>query len=83
MLRVHLSNRVEHLAERLVEVVRPPLDNPFANDCIVVQSLGMQRWLEMTLATATGVWANGWFPFPEASRQTSNRRETSGRGSIA
>ena len=66
MLRVHLSNRVEHLAERLVEVVRPPLDNPFANDCIVVQSLGMQRWLEMTLATATGVWANGWFPFPEA-----------------
>lgn len=66
MLHVHLSNRVEHLAERLVEVVRPPLDNPFANDCIVVQSLGMQRWLEMTLATATGVWANGWFPFPEA-----------------
>lgn len=66
MLHLRLSQRVEELATALVEVVRPPLAQPFANDCIVVQSRGMQRWLEMTLASATGVWANGWFPFPDA-----------------
>lgn len=65
-LFLYSSNRMEHLVDRLVEVLRRPLAAPLAPEVIVVQSKGMQRWLSMELATATGVWANGAYPFPNA-----------------
>ncbi|MGH7790159.1 MAG: exodeoxyribonuclease V subunit gamma, partial [Candidatus Binatia bacterium] len=55
---VHRSNRIEALVRRLVEVVAPPLADPFAADCIVVQGRGMERWLSMQLAQHLGIWAN-------------------------
>jgi exodeoxyribonuclease V gamma subunit len=65
-LFVHRSNRIERLAESLAEVVRQPLDDPFARECIVVQGPGMERWLSASLARELGVWGNPWFPFPRA-----------------
>ncbi|MBI3782193.1 MAG: exodeoxyribonuclease V subunit gamma [Deltaproteobacteria bacterium] len=61
---VHRSNRMEVLVEALAEVVRPPLRDPFAAECIIVQGRGMERWLSMQLAQSFGVWANPDFPFP-------------------
>lgn len=63
--RVVLAPRTEQLFDALVEAIREPLADPAARECIVVQSRGMERWLELHLATRFGVWANPWFPFPE------------------
>lgn len=65
-MHVHRSNRTEQLVEILCDVVREPLDSPFAKECIVVQGRGMERWLSMQLAQRLGVWANPEFPFPRA-----------------
>lgn len=65
-LYVHRSNRMEHLAARLAEVVCTPAAGarPVDPECIVVQGRGMERWLSMRLAEHFGVWANPAFPFP-------------------
>ncbi|MET0344504.1 MAG: exodeoxyribonuclease V subunit gamma [Polyangiales bacterium] len=65
-LFVHRSNRLERLAAQLARVVAPPLADPFARECIVVQGPGMERWLSTSLSRVLGVWANPWFPFPRA-----------------
>jgi exodeoxyribonuclease V gamma subunit len=64
MLHIHTSNRLENLSLALAEVLKVPVSNPFAEETIVVQSRGMQRWISMELAQHLGVWANGLFPFP-------------------
>ena len=63
-LVVYRSNRLERLAERLAELVRTPLTDPFSRECIVVQGPGMERWLSASLSRELGVWGNPWFPFP-------------------
>jgi exodeoxyribonuclease V gamma subunit len=63
-LIIHRSNRLELLADQLADVVRAPLSDPFARECIVVQGPGMERWLSAFLSTRLGVWANPEFPFP-------------------
>jgi len=64
MLRIHRSNRLERLAERLAEVVSETPPSPHVAECIVVQGRGMERWISMRLAERLGVWANPDFPFP-------------------
>src|ERR1041384_4048656 len=64
MLQIHRSNRLEHLAARLADVVSVAPSSAHAAECIVVQGLGMERWLSMRLAERFGVWANPDFPFP-------------------
>ena len=61
---VHASNRLEILLENLAAVVSAPLKSPLEPEIIVVQSRGLERWLTRELADRIGVWANGWFPFP-------------------
>lgn len=63
-LKIYTSNRLEILAEQLAQVVRKPLSSPFAQETIVVQSLGMERWISMELASHNGISANCYFPFP-------------------
>jgi len=66
-LNIYTSNLMEHLVDRLEQVVRAPRrapGTPFDKELIVVQSKGMQRWLSMELAGRIGVWANGEFLFP-------------------
>lgn len=69
-LKIHTSNRMELLLDRLAQVVGTPLCSPFLPETIVVQSKGMQRWLSMELARRFGVWANCVYPFPNLIVET-------------
>ncbi len=62
-LFVYRSNRLEALGERLADVLRLPLPNPLQPETIVVQSLGMRRWISFELAARLGVTMNCRFPF--------------------
>lgn len=62
-LFLYKSNRMEKLAEALAALTAFPLDSPFAPEIVVVQSLGMRRWLSLQLAEKHGVCANYKFPF--------------------
>jgi len=63
-LNIYTSNRLEILARQLAQMVREPLSSPFLQETIVVQSLGMERWISMELARHNGISANCYFPFP-------------------
>ena len=63
-LNLHTSNRLETLFEELAAVVRKPLPSVLQPETIVVQSLGMGRWLALELAKGQGICANVQFPFP-------------------
>ena len=65
-LVVHASNRVEHLAHALGDVVAAPVAGraPAEPEVVVVQSRGMERWLTLQLARRLGVCANVQFPYP-------------------
>ncbi|MCG6536406.1 MAG: exodeoxyribonuclease V subunit gamma [Syntrophales bacterium LBB04] len=63
-LNLYTGNRLETLAEKLAEVLQPPLVDPLTSEIIVVQSKGMERWVSMELARNQGVCANIRFPFP-------------------
>ncbi|MEJ2025530.1 MAG: exodeoxyribonuclease V subunit gamma, partial [Deltaproteobacteria bacterium] len=65
-LRLYTSNRMENLAEALSRRLEDPLPSPLEQEIIVVQSVGMERWLRMQLARQHGVCANVQFPFPNA-----------------
>src|SRR3984893_13899688 len=64
-LNLHTGNRLETLLEKLVAVVRKPLPFVLEPEIIVVQSLGMGRWLSLELAKQQGICANVQFPFPQ------------------
>jgi exodeoxyribonuclease V gamma subunit len=63
-ITIYTSNRLEVLAGALSDLLRHPLDSPLAQEVVMVQSRGMERWLRMRLASAHGISANIWFPFP-------------------
>ena len=65
MLKLHTSNRLETLAQRLAEAIRRPLRSVLQPELVVVQSQGMARWLKLELAGRHGVCANYAFPFPK------------------
>lgn len=64
MLHLHRSNRLENLAGALAAQLRAPVAGPLSPELIVVQSLGMRRWLQHALAEQIGVAMNIAFPFP-------------------
>ncbi len=64
MLTLHQSNRLEHLARRLSELLGRPVDDPLQADWVVVQHPGMARWLSLNLADHLGIAANLEFPLP-------------------
>lgn len=65
-LQVRFAPRTEDLLSALLEHLSQGSPDPLVRECIVVQNRGMQRWLELQLSAHQGVWANPWFPFPEA-----------------
>ena len=64
-LHLHTSNLIEALFAELAAVVGRPSGNIFEKETIVVQSVGMGRWLSLRLAEAHGICANVEFPFPQ------------------
>ena len=66
MLHVVHSNRMEHLADRLADLLgKPATGDPFEPEHVVVQSPGMGRWLSLRLADRLGVTANVAFRAPQ------------------
>ncbi len=63
-LHLHRSNRLETLAAALSDVFRKSPAAPLQPELVVVQSLGMRRWLSLELARQLGVTMNVQFPFP-------------------
>src|SRR3972149_2575928 len=61
---LYTSNRLEVLADALVEAISRPLPSVFDKEIIVMQSRGMQRWLSLQLAKKQGICTNIHFPFP-------------------
>lgn len=66
MLFLYRNNRMESLLGELVRVLAQPKRSALKPEVIVVQSLGMERWLSMGLANELGIWANATYPFPRA-----------------
>ena len=65
VFKVYNSNHVDVLQALLVELIRrEPLQNPFDQEHILVQSPGMSQWLKMGIADSFGVAANVQFPLP-------------------
>jgi exodeoxyribonuclease V gamma subunit len=58
------SNRLENLLEPLAGKLKDDPLPPMQRETIVVQSLGMERWLSLELAKRLGICANIEFPFP-------------------
>jgi exodeoxyribonuclease V gamma subunit len=63
-LHLHRSNRLEALADALAAILSVPADGVLAAETVVVQSLGMRRWIQLGLAQRAGVAMNVRFPFP-------------------
>ena len=65
---------MEPLVDALAAVVGEPLPGgPLAQEVVVVQSLGMRRWVAMQLARRHGIAMNLAFPFPRAFLETTVR----------
>ncbi len=64
---LHLAPRTEQLLAALAaHLAEPCSGDPLVRECILVQSRGMQRWLEQQLSAERGVLLDAWFPFPQA-----------------
>jgi len=66
MLYIHTSNYLENLAQAFANIIKANPLPPLIKETIVVQNKGMERWVSMTLAKQLGVFAHGYFPFPDA-----------------
>ncbi|MGQ9844429.1 MAG: exodeoxyribonuclease V subunit gamma, partial [Spirochaetota bacterium] len=65
MIHLYTSNNLEHLATQLGKHLYRNKTNILLPNTIIVQSLGMQRWISLQLAKQSGVFLNCRFPFPE------------------
>ncbi|RMD52534.1 MAG: exonuclease V subunit gamma, partial [Nitrospirae bacterium] len=63
-LKIYTGNRLELLIEKMAQIISTPLSSPFFEDVIVIQSIGMQRWISLELARLLGISANIRFMFP-------------------
>ncbi|WP_409309699.1 exodeoxyribonuclease V subunit gamma [Pectobacterium sp. B1J-3] len=67
MFTVYHSNQLDILKRLMVELIkRQPLQDPFQQEVILVQSPGMAQWLQIELAEHFGIAANLQFPLPGA-----------------
>ena len=64
MLTICSSNHLERLADAIACKLSQHPQGPFTPETVVVQSLGMRRWLSFALAERMGVAMNVAFPFP-------------------
>lgn len=65
MFTIYYANQLEKQKDILAFLFESlPNDDPFQQDCILVQSPGMAQWLQMELAKKNGIAANLTFPMP-------------------
>ncbi len=58
-LHLHLATRTDVLADGLAAVLARPLDDPFAEEFVVVPAKGVERWLTQRLSGRLGVGDRG------------------------
>jgi len=58
-LRIHRAERTDLLADGLAELLRQPLDDPFAREVVVVPARGVERWLTQRLSHHLGAGSRG------------------------
>jgi exodeoxyribonuclease V gamma subunit len=58
-LHLHRAPRTDQLAEALGELLASPLDDPFAEEVVVVPAKGVERWLTQRLSHRLGVGPRG------------------------
>ncbi|MGP1928482.1 MAG: exodeoxyribonuclease V subunit gamma [Arsenophonus sp. NC-WZS1-MAG3] len=65
MLQIYYSNQLNIHKEIISSLIKNyPLPNAFSQEIILVQSLGMSKWLQINLAQSIGIAANISFPLP-------------------
>ncbi|MBC9890270.1 MAG: exodeoxyribonuclease V subunit gamma, partial [Opitutae bacterium] len=63
-IKLFLSNRLENLAEALIENIERDRLSPMQPEVILVQSRGMARWLNLQRARRCGIQLNSQYVFP-------------------
>ncbi|MDO9497447.1 MAG: exodeoxyribonuclease V subunit gamma, partial [Nocardioides sp.] len=58
-LQLHRAPRTDQLADALGELLASPLDDPFAEEVVVVPAKGVERWLTQRLSHRLGVGPRG------------------------
>ncbi|MBN1498588.1 MAG: exodeoxyribonuclease V subunit gamma [Spirochaetes bacterium] len=67
MIKIFNSNSLEKLSDIFEDVIcRNPLTSPLVEETILVQSIGMGRWLSINMSEKTGVWANFKYQYPNS-----------------
>ncbi len=64
MLTLYPSNKLEHLSYLLNAVIQKSEQTALAPKIILVESTGMQHWLNMQIAQLSGIAMNLTFPMP-------------------
>lgn len=66
MLKLYISNRIEHLSERFAEENKtiPQFGHPMQTEWIVSQTSGMERWLSIETARHNGIFTRFRFVSP-------------------
>lgn len=65
MFNVYYANQlITHKDILLKHLKNDPIADPFAQEIVLVQSLGMAQWLQMQIANELGVSAHIEFPYP-------------------
>ncbi len=65
-IQLFFSNRLEILSDALIEQLAKPHSSYLASDTLLVQSRGMSRWLNLRIATRTGIQMNCQYLYPRA-----------------
>ncbi|MBF0099396.1 MAG: exodeoxyribonuclease V subunit gamma [Desulfobacterales bacterium] len=65
-MNLYTSNRIERLAQQLSLNLTESILAPFEKEIIIVQSKGMERWLNTEIARYNSIAANIEYPFPRA-----------------
>ncbi|MFC7497145.1 MULTISPECIES: exodeoxyribonuclease V subunit gamma [unclassified Nocardioides] len=58
-LQIHRAARTDVLADRLGDLLATPLDDPFAEEVVVVPAKGVERWLTQRLSHRLGTGPRG------------------------
>lgn len=58
-LQIHRAARTDVLADRLGDLLATPLDDPFAEEVVVVPAKGVERWLSQRLSHRLGTGPRG------------------------
>ncbi|WP_341926865.1 exodeoxyribonuclease V subunit gamma, partial [Nocardioides psychrotolerans] len=58
-LHLHRASRTDQLADALGDLLASPLEDPFAQELVVVPAKGVERWLTQRLSHRLGVGGRG------------------------